>query len=119
MKSQEVVEGLAALAQESRLTLFRLLVKRGPQGFTPTQLAEKLDLPAPTLSFHLKELQRAGLIDACRDGRFLHYSPNFAHMNRLLEFLTDNCCSLADKDCAPACGPAYAAPAVEVSSPRR
>ena len=115
MKSQEVVEGLAALAQESRLTLFRLLVKRGPQGFTPTQLAEKLDVPAPTLSFHLKELQRAGLIDARRDGRFLHYSPNFAHMNRLMEFLTDNCCSLADDGCGTGCG----LPAVEASSPKR
>jgi ArsR family transcriptional regulator len=115
MKPKDVVEGLAALAQESRLTLFRLLVTRGPQGFTPTQLAEKLDVPAPTLSFHLKELQRAGLIEARREGRFLHYSPNFAHMNRLMEFLTDNCCSLADDGCGTGCG----LPAVEASSPKR
>ena len=104
MKSTEVIAGLAALAQESRLAVFRLLVKRGPEGFTPTQLTEKLDLPAPTLSFHLKELQRAGLIQARREGRFLFYSPNFPHMNQLLEFLTDNCCVLADKDCGPTCG---------------
>jgi DNA-binding transcriptional ArsR family regulator len=115
MKSIDVVTALAALAQESRLALFRLLVKRGPEGYTPTQLTEKLGVPAPTLSFHLKELQRAGLIDARREGRFLFYHPNFPHMNQLIEFLTDNCCSLADKDCGPACGVA----AAEVGLPKR
>jgi ArsR family transcriptional regulator, arsenate/arsenite/antimonite-responsive transcriptional repressor len=115
MKPTEVIAGLAALAQESRLAVFRLLVKRGPEGYTPTQLTEKLSLPAPTLSFHLKELQRAGLIQARREGRFLFYSPNFSHMNQLLEFLTDNCCVLADKDCGPACG----VPATEASQPKR
>jgi ArsR family transcriptional regulator, arsenate/arsenite/antimonite-responsive transcriptional repressor len=115
MKSSEIVIGLAALAQESRLAVFRLLVKRGPEGYTPTQLTEKLSLPAPTLSFHLKELQRAGLIQVRREGRCLFYSPNFSHMNRLLEFLTDNCCVLADKDCGPACG----VPADEASQPKR
>jgi len=103
VKATDVIAGLAALAQESRLALFRLLVKRGPEGYTPTQLAEKLCVPAPTLSFHLKELLRAGLIEARREGRFLFYSPNFPHMRHLLEFLTDNCCSLADEDCGPAC----------------
>jgi len=115
MKSIEAVTGLAALAQESRLALFRLLVKRGPEGFTPTQLSDKLGVPSPTLSFHLKELQRAGLIEVRREGRFLFYSPSFARMNELLGFLTDNCCSLADKDCAPDC----AVPAVEVIQPKR
>jgi ArsR family transcriptional regulator len=100
MKSTEVIAGLAALAQESRLALFRLLVKRGPQGYTPTQLADKLEVPAPTLSFHLKELQRAGLIEARREGRFLFYSPSFIRMGELLGFLTENCCVWAD-DCAP------------------
>jgi ArsR family transcriptional regulator len=106
MKTNDAIEVLAALAQESRLTLFRLLVKRGPEGFTPTQLSEKLEFPAATLSFHLKELQRAGLIGVRREGRFLFYSPNFDHMNRLLGFLTDNCCSLGNKNCAPTCTPA-------------
>jgi ArsR family transcriptional regulator, arsenate/arsenite/antimonite-responsive transcriptional repressor len=115
MKTEQVVIGLAALAQESRLAVFRLLVKRGPEGYTPTQLAVKLSLPAPTLSFHLKELQRAGLIQARREGRFLFYSPNFLNMNQLLEFLTDNCCVLADKDCGPACG----IPAAEAIQPKR
>jgi DNA-binding transcriptional ArsR family regulator len=115
MKSIEAVESLAALAQESRLALFRLLVKRGPEGYTPTQLSEKLDVPGPTLSFHLKELQRANLIEARREGRFLYYSPNFPRMNQLLGFLTENCCVLADKDCGPACG----TPAAEVAQPKR
>ncbi len=99
MKSSEAVAALAALAQGSRLALFRLLVKRGPEGYSPTRLREKLGIPAPTLSFHLKELQQAGLIEARRDGRFLLYRPNFPRMRGLLEFLTANCCSLADEDC--------------------
>jgi ArsR family transcriptional regulator len=115
MKSQEAVGSLAALAQESRLALFRLLVKRGPEGYTPSQLTEELGVPRPTLSFHLKELQRAGLIDARREGRFLYYSPNFPRMNELIGFLTDNCCVLADKDCGPACG----IPATEAVPPKR
>lgn len=115
MKSIEVVESLGALAQESRLALFRLLVKRGPGGYTPTQLGEKLELRGPTLSFHLKELQRAGLIEARREGRFLYYSPNFARMSRLLGFLTENCCVLADGDCGATCGN----PTAEGAPPKR
>jgi ArsR family transcriptional regulator, arsenate/arsenite/antimonite-responsive transcriptional repressor len=119
MKPTDVITALGALAQESRLALFRLLVKRGPEGYTPSQLAEKLGVPGPTLSFHLKELQRAGLIEARRNGRFLYYSPHFPRMSELLGFLTENCCVLADKDCGPACGPARAAPAAEASQPKR
>jgi DNA-binding transcriptional ArsR family regulator len=115
MKSIEVIKSLAALAQESRLALFRLLVKRGPEGYTPGQLSEKLDVPGTTLSFHLKELQRANLIEVRREGRFLYYSPNFSRMNQLLGFLSENCCVLADKDCGPTCGTS----AAEVTQPRR
>lgn len=115
MKNNDVVLALAALAQDSRLALFRLLVKRGPEGYAPGQISEKLGLPGPTLSFHLKELQRADLIQSRRDGRFLYYSPNFSRMNALLGFLTQNCCALADKDCRPACG----APATESVQPKR
>jgi ArsR family transcriptional regulator len=115
MKSQEVIVSLSALAQDSRLAVFRLLVKRGPEGYTPTQLGEKLDVPAPTLSFHLKELQRAGLIEARREGRFLFYSPNFPRMNELIGFLTENCCVLADK----ACGSGCETTATEVVQPKR
>ncbi len=109
------MSSLAALAQESRLAIFRLLVKRGPEGYTPTELAERLDVPAPTLSFHLKELQRASLIEVRREGRFLYYRPNFPAMNRLIGFLTENCCSLADRDCGPECRPV----ATAKSLPRR
>lgn len=115
MKTEEAVDSLAALAQESRLALFRLLVKRGPEGYSPGQLAEKLAMPGPTLSFHLKELQRANLIEGRREGRFLYYSPNFARMNALLGFLTENCCALAEKDCGSSC----AAPPVEAAQTKR
>jgi ArsR family transcriptional regulator len=115
MKSTDAIESLAALAQESRLAIFRMLVKRGPEGYTPTQLGEKLSVSPPTLSFHLKELQRAGLVDVRRDGRFLYYRPNFLHMNQLVGFLTENCCALAEKGCSPECAPL----AAEASPPKR
>jgi ArsR family transcriptional regulator len=106
MKSKDAIASLAALAQESRLGMFRMLVKRGPAGYTPTQIGEKLNVTASTLSFHLKELQRAELIDVRRDGRFLYYRPNFDHMNQLIGYLTENCCVLADQGCDPECTPA-------------
>jgi DNA-binding transcriptional ArsR family regulator len=105
VKSNDAIKSLAALAQESRLAIFRILVKRGPEGYSPTQLGEKLDVSSPTLSFHLKELQAAGLIEVRREGRFLYYRPNFTHMKQLIGFLTENCCVLADKECPQACGP--------------
>jgi ArsR family transcriptional regulator, arsenate/arsenite/antimonite-responsive transcriptional repressor len=115
MKTKDAVESLAALAQESRLAIFRMLVKRGPEGYTPSQLGEKLNVSSPTLSFHLKGLQQAGLVDVRRDGRFLYYRPNFVHMNQLVGFLTENCCVLADQACGPQCGPVNA----EVSITKR
>ncbi|MGP0088014.1 MAG: ArsR/SmtB family transcription factor [Steroidobacteraceae bacterium] len=108
MKPKDAVSSLAALAQESRLAIFRLLVKRGPEGYTPSELGERLDVSASTLSFHLKELQNADLIDVRREGRFLYYRPNFPNMNRLIGFLSENCCVLADKEHGPACAPAAA-----------
>jgi ArsR family transcriptional regulator, arsenate/arsenite/antimonite-responsive transcriptional repressor len=108
MKSKEAVKGLGALAQESRLALFRVLVKRGPEGFTPGVLAEKLGITAPTLSFHLKELQNAGLVSARREGRFLYYSACFDRMRSLVDFLTDECCSQADEACDENCRPVAA-----------
>jgi ArsR family transcriptional regulator, arsenate/arsenite/antimonite-responsive transcriptional repressor len=117
MKSKDAIESLSALAQESRLSVFRMLVKRGPEGYTPTQLSEKLSVPSPTLSFHLKELQRAGLVDVRRDGRFLYYRPNFAHMNRLIGFLTESCCALADESCVQGCVPAE--PEVSINTRKR
>jgi ArsR family transcriptional regulator, arsenate/arsenite/antimonite-responsive transcriptional repressor len=105
MKSTQVVAALGALAQETRLTIFRELVKRGPGGYTPGELSEKLDIPAPTLSFHLKELLRTHLVSARREGRFLHYSANFDVMQDLIGFLTEKCCVLANEDCATSCAP--------------
>jgi ArsR family transcriptional regulator len=105
MKSQDVIQSLFALAQDSRLAVFRLLVKRGPDGYTPGELSEKLSLPAPTLSFHLKELSTAKLVTARREGRFLFYSVNFARMRGVVDFLTDQCCSLAEDTCPTTCAP--------------
>lgn len=108
MKSEDVVSALGALAQESRLTIFRALVKRGPEGYTPGDLIEKISIPAPTLSFHLKELQRARLLSSRREGRFLYYSANFEVMQNLIGFLTEKCCSLSDVECDSTCVPAAA-----------
>jgi DNA-binding transcriptional ArsR family regulator len=105
MESDEVVKALGALAQESRLAIFRLLVERGPEGFTPSELSGQLTVPAPTLSFHLKELQHADLLISRRRGRNLFYSANFPAMNALVSYLTENCCSLADSHGAAGCGP--------------
>jgi ArsR family transcriptional regulator len=104
MKECDALQALAALAQETRLAVFRLLVKRGPDGFAAGEIGEVLAIPGPTLSFHLKELARAGLVTARRRSRFMHYSANFEHMNALVEYLTENCCSLG-ATCAPSCGP--------------
>lgn len=104
MKSEQVVKALAALANESRLALFRLLVKRGPEGYTPGEIAARLGIPGPTLSFHLKALTAAGLIAARREGRFLVYGASFEQMNQIVGFLTEHCCSLAT-DCSTVCPP--------------
>jgi ArsR family transcriptional regulator, arsenate/arsenite/antimonite-responsive transcriptional repressor len=105
MKAQQAISALGALASEARLAVYRLLVRRGPEGYIPSELAEKLELPSPTLSFHLKGLVQAGLVTARRDGRNLYYSSNFARMKQLIGYLTENCCSLAEADCGPECPP--------------
>lgn len=88
----DAVSRLGALAQESRLAIFRLLVQEGPEGLVVGRIAEALGLPNPTLSFHLKTLARAGLIEARQEGRFIHYRASYAAMNGLIDFLTENCC---------------------------
>ncbi len=92
MKSNQIVKALAALAQETRLAIFRLLVARGPAGMAAGAIAGKLEIAPPTLSFHLKELAHAGLVTAQPDGRFVIYSANFKTINGLVGFLTENCC---------------------------
>ena len=86
------VKALAALAQSSRLRVFRAIVGASPDGMQPGQLAQALDLPANTLSFHLKELHHAGLLSVRREGRFLHYRADMAVMQSLVVFLTAHCC---------------------------
>lgn len=92
MTDLEAVKALAALAQESRLRAFRMLVVAGPQGATPGEMAQALCISPTSLSFHLKELTHAGLITQERDGRNLVYRPRIDAMNQLLGFLTANCC---------------------------
>ncbi len=103
MESTKVVAALAALAQPARLQVFRALVVAGSRGSTPTALAEALEVPASTLSFHLKELLHAGLITQQRDGRSLIYRAAFEQMNALMAYLTANCC--AGESCAAAAAP--------------
>lgn len=93
MNSQTAVQRLAALAQETRLTVYRLLVEQGPEGLPAGQIAGRLDISPATLSFHLKELSHAGLAQARQDGRFIIYSANYTVMDELLSFLTRNCCA--------------------------
>lgn len=92
MEEIDAVASLAALAQSMRLRVFRALVGAGPRGMTPGALAAMLDVPASTLSFHLKELARAGLVSQERDGRNLIYRPSLERMSALISYLTDHCC---------------------------
>jgi ArsR family transcriptional regulator len=92
METPTAISALAALAQDSRLAVFRLLVQAGPQGIAASKIADRLGLPSSSLSFHLKELTHAGLIVPRQDGRFVIYSANFTTMNALVGFLTENCC---------------------------
>lgn len=102
MKSKEAVRALGALAQETRLAIYRLLIEHGPQGMTAGKIAAALDILPATLSFHLKELSAAGLLEARTESRFIFYSARFDRMNELLAFLTANCCG--GNPCTPVSG---------------
>jgi DNA-binding transcriptional ArsR family regulator len=104
MNSKDAVGALGALAQDSRLAVYRLLVRRGPEGYPAGEIAARVGIPAPTLSFHLKALAQAGLVTARKDSRFVYYSAHFARMHALVGYLTENCCSLGT-ECAPSCAP--------------
>jgi ArsR family transcriptional regulator len=99
MESNAAVAALAALAQNSRLQVYRLLVQAGPEGLAASAVAERLDIPANTLSFHFKTLSHADLVLARQEGRFIYYSANYEQMNALLGFLTENCCG--GRSCEP------------------
>ena len=92
MKSNMVVRALGALAHESRLAIFRALVVAGPEGLAAGDIAQQLGVSPSGLSFHLKDLSHAGLVNARQDGRFIFYSANFDAMSGLIGFLTENCC---------------------------
>jgi DNA-binding transcriptional ArsR family regulator len=106
MKTPDAVRALAALAQDSRLAVYRLLVEQGQSGLPAGAIAERLDIPSATLSFHLKELAQARLVSARQDGRFIFYAASFDRMNELIGFLTENCCQ--GSGCVVACAPAAA-----------
>lgn len=107
MEIKNATAALAALGQSTRLAIFRLLVEAGPSGRMAGEIADALALPGATLSFHLKELVAAGLVESEPRGRYVCYRADFAAMNALLAFLTRNCCGGDAAQCAPAttCGP--------------
>lgn len=105
METESAVILLAALAQTSRLRVFRLLIEAGPQGMAAGEISTATDIPPSSLSFHLKALSHAGLLTARNAGRSIIYSANFARMNALLAYLTENCCggNPCTSGCVPAC----------------
>jgi ArsR family transcriptional regulator, arsenate/arsenite/antimonite-responsive transcriptional repressor len=101
MKNADAVAGLAALAQDSRLDIFRLLVQAGPQGLPAGEVASKLKLAPNTLTFHFDRLRLAELVTVRREGRSMIYAVRIETMNALLGYLTENCCNGAPEACAP------------------
>ena len=108
MKAENAVVALGAIAHDHRLAVYRMLVKRGPAGLPAGEIAARLELPPSSLTFHLQQLQRAGLVTQRRLGRQLIYAADYAAMNGLVAYLTENCCGGAA--CAPACEPAGVKP---------
>lgn len=102
MKKSLALAALGALAQETRLDIFRLLVQRGPDGLAAGEIGDRLSLPSPTLSFHLAQLKHAGLVKARRESRSIIYLANYRTMNALLAYLTENCCQGRPEMCVPA-----------------
>ena len=107
MKQPQALTGLAALAQENRLDMFRLLVQAGPQGMPAGEVSSALGISPNTLTFHFDRLREAGLVTVRREGRSMIYAAQFETMNSLIGYLTENCCQGASTTCAaPACEPA-------------
>jgi ArsR family transcriptional regulator len=120
MEKSDAISSLAALAQDNRLDAFRLLVQAGPTGMPAGQVSTALKLAPNTLSFHLDRLRQAGLVTVKREGRSLIYAARFDNMNALVGYLTENCCSGVNADCAPAaCTPGCAPAPAKKSSKRK
>lgn len=119
MKKATAITGLGALAQETRLDIFRLLVQKGPEGMPAGEIGDRLGQPSPTLSFHLTQLRFAGLVTSRRESRSIIYSANFKAMTDLLGYLTENCCGGKSEQCSSAvpCTPEFAIQKVE--APKR
>jgi DNA-binding transcriptional ArsR family regulator len=105
VRIQQVTEALGALAHEHRLAIFRLLVERGPKGLPAGRIAEGVGLVPSSLTFHLQNLQRAGLITQRRESRQLIYAADFTAMDALIGYLTENCCAESGARCAARCAP--------------
>ena len=101
MKKSTVIAALGALAQETRLDIFRMLVQKGPEGLPAGEIGSRLAQPSPTMSFHLNQLRFAGLVTSRRESRSIIYSANFKAMNDLLGYLTENCCGGRPELCSP------------------
>lgn len=116
MDTAQVILALGALAQETRLKVYRLLVEHAPQGLPAGQISEQLGVAANSLSFHFKELVRAGLISAHQEGRFVWYRADIDAMNELVGYLTESCC-LSSAVCDPKCAPAVTASTIAIAMP--
>jgi len=101
MNTHDAVTILACLAQEARLEIFRLLVQHSPEGLAAGEIGKRLNIPASTLSFHLKELSHAGLVRAEQSSRFIYYSTDFKAINELVAYLMENCCGGEPGKCVP------------------
>lgn len=105
MKAKQVVTALAAIAHDHRLAIYRLLVEKGPAGLPAGEIAERLEMPPSSLTFHLQQMLHAGLVTQRRLGRQIIYAADYAAMNALVAYLSKNCCG-GDAQCGPACNPA-------------
>lgn len=112
METKIALKALAALAQDTRLAIFRHLVERGPEGVVAGAIAESLDIPAATLSFHLKEMTHADLLESNQEGRFVRYTARLTVVQDLVDYLTENCCGGDMTKCAPVRAPSPVKPKV-------
>src|ERR1043166_4503915 len=99
MELRDAVTALSALAQETRLSIFRLLIEAGPEGVSAGRIGDTLKVPAATLSFHLKELARSGLVSSRQERQFIYYAVDFERMAELMTYLTQNCCQGMPQAC--------------------